>query len=158
MGVLERRQVIVAALEQAGYGVLPSEDLAGVLARIRDRVLELLTRQSACWRDDVRPALAREGIVVIKRAEWTPAQREFCRQFFENEVQAVVTPIALDPRSEAAPANTSSRRPQRSTRPPPATMARAHANPMPLPPPVTMADCPSKRPIEPPANGAREPS
>ena len=35
-----------------------------VLAGIRERVLELVDLQASVWRDDVRPALAAEGIVV----------------------------------------------------------------------------------------------
>jgi polyphosphate kinase len=43
------------------------------------------------------PALAAEGVVFPRREEWTPAQRQWIRDYFFRELLPVLTPIGLDP-------------------------------------------------------------
>lgn len=78
----------------SGPDGLPPEE---VLRRARAIVEELVAEQYRILMDILLPALIAEGIVVLKRGDWNEAQRDFCRAFFESEVQPVLTPIALDP-------------------------------------------------------------
>src|SRR5689334_7556186 len=43
------------------------------------------------------PALAAEGVVFPRREDWTPAQRQWVRDYFFRELLPVLTPIGLDP-------------------------------------------------------------
>ncbi|HEX7465860.1 MAG TPA: polyphosphate kinase 1, partial [Usitatibacter sp.] len=46
---------------------------------------------------EILPALAKEKIRFLRRAEWTPAQQEWVRDYFFREMMPVLTPIGLDP-------------------------------------------------------------
>ena len=39
----------------------------------------------------------RRGIRFLRRAEWTPSQQEWIRDYFFREMMPVLTPIGLDP-------------------------------------------------------------
>ncbi|HEY4637718.1 MAG TPA: polyphosphate kinase 1, partial [Burkholderiales bacterium] len=43
------------------------------------------------------PALADSGVVFPRREAWTPAQRQWIREYFFRELLPVLTPIGLDP-------------------------------------------------------------
>ncbi|MDH4094690.1 MAG: polyphosphate kinase 1 [Betaproteobacteria bacterium] len=43
------------------------------------------------------PALAEAGVVFPRREEWSPAQRQWIRDYFFRELLPVLTPIGLDP-------------------------------------------------------------
>ncbi|MGH8720818.1 MAG: polyphosphate kinase 1, partial [Burkholderiales bacterium] len=43
------------------------------------------------------PSLAGAGVVFPRREEWTPAQRQWIRDYFFRELLSVLTPIGLDP-------------------------------------------------------------
>ena len=78
---------------------LPADGLspATVLRRIHDRAAELVEAQYACWNDVLRPALAEQGIRLLQREQWTPAQAEWLRQYFRDEIMPVLSPLGLDP-------------------------------------------------------------
>lgn len=73
---------------------LPREE---VLAGIRERVLELTDLQASVWRDDVRPALADEGIVVTNLDDLPEAARDDLHARFEREIEPVLIPLAVGP-------------------------------------------------------------
>jgi polyphosphate kinase len=68
-----------------------------VYRRLSVEAHTLVAEQYALLNDDILPALAAEGIVFIKRSQWTPAQAEWIRNYFINDVMPVLTPIGLDP-------------------------------------------------------------
>jgi polyphosphate kinase len=57
----------------------------------------LVAEQYQLLNQTVLPALAAQGIVFPKREDWTPAQRQWIRDYFFREVLPVLTPIGLDP-------------------------------------------------------------
>jgi polyphosphate kinase len=57
----------------------------------------LIDAQYALFNSQVMPALAGEGIVVINHAERSSAQRRWVKQFFEQQVRALLVPVGLDP-------------------------------------------------------------
>ena len=69
---------------------------AELLARIRKRVLDLVTGEYQTW-DELGPALAAENIHFLTRDHWTPRQQRWLRGYFENEVLPVLSPLGLDP-------------------------------------------------------------
>ena len=50
-----------------------------------------------CLKEDVLPALAREGIVVAPYESLTKAERDQADEYFAREVFPVLTPLAVDP-------------------------------------------------------------
>ena len=68
-----------------------------VLAGIRERVLELVDLQASVWRDDIRPALAAEGIVITNIDELPDGAEEDLRGRFEREIEPVLIPLAVGP-------------------------------------------------------------
>jgi polyphosphate kinase len=68
-----------------------------VLTGIRERVLELIDLQASVWRDDVRPALAAEGIIVANIDDLPAQDREDLHARFHREVEPVLIPLAVGP-------------------------------------------------------------
>ena len=62
-----------------------------------DETHALVKEQYALLNDEILPLLASEGIRFLKRADWSPAQREWISAFFFREAMPVITPIGLDP-------------------------------------------------------------
>ncbi len=95
-------QVRVAGLlEQAesGLAMLSPDGLTPqqALARIRERMLELVARQARTWKKELRPALAEEGIVVGGIEDCAPKELERLRKHFEREIYPILTPLAVGP-------------------------------------------------------------
>jgi polyphosphate kinase len=68
-----------------------------LLARIRSRVLDLVSEQYTTWQDQLGPQLEAEQIHVLTRKQWTPRQRRWLQGYFEHEVLPVLSPLGLDP-------------------------------------------------------------
>ena len=67
------------------------------LAAIRQRALEQMDLQSACWSHSLRPLMASEGIHFVEPADYTPAMDQWLKQYFETYIFPVLTPLAFDP-------------------------------------------------------------
>jgi polyphosphate kinase len=68
-----------------------------LLERIRERVVESLERQAACFRDQIVPKLARRGVRLLKWGDLSDAQREEVSESFDCEISAALTPLVVDP-------------------------------------------------------------
>ena len=74
-------------------------------AGVSDRDVETITEdahrliddQYAAFNDELMPLLEREGIVILRHADRTEAQREWVNQFFQKQVRPLLVPIGLDP-------------------------------------------------------------
>jgi len=60
-------------------------------------VHEIVAEQYALLNENILPALAKEGIIFLRRSQWNEAQRAWIRQHFLDEVMPVLTPVGLDP-------------------------------------------------------------
>lgn len=67
------------------------------LEAISERAHELCSLQQRIWNGNVRPALAREGLVVVHPSELSPERAEKLDDDFELQIFPVLTPIAIDP-------------------------------------------------------------
>ncbi|MEO7066819.1 MAG: polyphosphate kinase 1 [Rhodanobacter sp.] len=74
-------------------GVPPRRALA-VISDIAHRQIE---RQYAILNEQILPALEEHGICIVRRDQWTHAQKMWVRHYFREEVAPLVTPIGLDP-------------------------------------------------------------
>ena len=74
-------------------GMRPREVLA-VLSR---RVHDAMKKQYDIFNTVLLPALEKAGVHLLKRSQWTPEQAAWAKRYFRDQVQPVVSPIALDP-------------------------------------------------------------
>ena len=85
--------------QEAGLGLRSADGLSPqqALAKIRERAVELTTRQSRVWKRDLRPALAAEGIIVAGIEDCSEAELRQLTSFFEQEIYPVLTPLGVGP-------------------------------------------------------------
>ncbi len=74
-------------------GLGPAETLSAVSLRAH----ELSEQQHRCWIDELEPALAREGISVVRPEDATSEQRKHLEHFVRRTLLPVLTPLAIDP-------------------------------------------------------------
>jgi polyphosphate kinase len=74
-------------------GMTPQEQLAAV----RKVSLRLMNRARKCWHDQIFPALAKEGIHVLDYEHLSKAQKAQLKDYFDNVIFPVATPLAFDP-------------------------------------------------------------
>lgn len=82
------------AREQAGAdGMHPQQ----VLSAIHTLCSSVVERQYQILNDTLLPALREQNIHFLRRAEWNEQQRNWVREYFESNVQPLISPIGLDP-------------------------------------------------------------
>ena len=85
---------IEAGAPAAGPDRMPVRQVYQQVAR---EAHELVATQYRLFNDEIQPALAREGIRFLQRADYTAAQAAWIKAYFLREVMPVLTPIGLDP-------------------------------------------------------------
>ncbi len=65
--------------------------------RVRQRLANMVLCQQKVWREELQPALDREGIVLRQCVDLTPEQREKAAAYFRTVIFPVLTPLAVDP-------------------------------------------------------------
>lgn len=95
-------EVRVAGLKQQVESPVVERSVDGrtateTLREIRRRVVAMLDLQYACWRKELVPALARNGIRFLGVEELAPADRAWIDAYYHGEVGPVLTPLGIDP-------------------------------------------------------------
>jgi polyphosphate kinase len=88
-----KEQLKLGATARSPDGRSPKE----VFKLITGVAHEMVASQYALLNDDILPALADEGIRFVRRAQWTPTQKIWIKEYFFREMMPVLTPIGLDP-------------------------------------------------------------
>ena len=88
-----KQMVKVGAGNVGPDGNSPAELLTAIAASAH----ELVDDQYRVLNEVMIPALKAEGIRFVRRTHWTAEQGEWLREYFENEVMPVLSPIGLDP-------------------------------------------------------------
>ncbi|MGZ5037233.1 MAG: polyphosphate kinase 1 [Usitatibacter sp.] len=88
-----KEQIKLGAAAAGPDGLTPLE----VFKQVAKAAHEIVDRQYRLLNEAILPALAKEKIRFLRRAEWTPAQQEWIRDYFFREMMPVLTPIGLDP-------------------------------------------------------------
>ena len=68
-----------------------------VLSDISQRTHTLVDQQYQLLNEELIPALENEGIRFVRRTRWRPAHREWLRDYFNREIEPVLSPTSLDP-------------------------------------------------------------
>jgi polyphosphate kinase len=95
-------EIQVAGLKQrvkAGSAQTDPDNMApgDILKAAAARARELVADQYQVFNDVILPALAEQGIYCIKRSDWTTEQEAWLRNYFEQELAPMLSPLGLDP-------------------------------------------------------------
>ena len=74
-------------------GLTPVETMRAAAARVHD----LVDAQHRCFRDDLQPLLASEGIVLVRPKEVGEEHQRFLADYFHRTLLPVLTPLSVDP-------------------------------------------------------------
>jgi polyphosphate kinase len=87
-----RRRLAAGLAVQTAAGRAPREELARINAASRT----LMQRQAAVFRSDILPALAYQGIQVLRWEELVPTEQHHLHELFRTRIYPVLTPLAVD--------------------------------------------------------------
>ncbi|MGI5353301.1 RNA degradosome polyphosphate kinase [Streptomyces sp. CA-250714] len=88
-----KRRIATGVATRSASGLKPREVLEGIWNRSR----ELMARHATCYQQDIAPALAAEGLHLIRWAELTEAEQARLFTLFRRQIYPVLTPLAVDP-------------------------------------------------------------
>src|SRR5690606_16300863 len=88
-----KRRMATGLLLRTKSGRKPREELARI-ATVAD---ELARRHAACFHERILPALAAEGIEIVRWDDLTRDERMAMRRLFRDRIRPVLTPLAVDP-------------------------------------------------------------
>ena len=88
-----KQQMESEVVERSIDGLTATETFRAIIKRVR----RMVEQQYACWRDQLRPALAKNGIRFLDFADLTGAQIDWVEEYYRAEVRPVLTPLAIDP-------------------------------------------------------------
>jgi len=78
-------------------GGMTLQEGRALLTQVGVEARALIDAQYALLNRDVLPALERAGVRLVRRTEFTAAERDWAAKFFQREVRPLLTPIGLDP-------------------------------------------------------------
>lgn len=87
-----KRQIAAGFQELTLDGMTPTEQLKECEQRLRP----LYKRQEKILRDDILPALEMQGVYVLDRDELSDDEIEYLKEYFQDTVLALLTPLTLD--------------------------------------------------------------
>ncbi|QWC83842.1 RNA degradosome polyphosphate kinase [Nocardioidaceae bacterium] len=88
-----RRRIAAGVAQRGVSGLLPRD----LLNEILDEAEALMKRHADLFVDDIAPALAEEGIEVVRWDDLSRDEQKYCKKFFKDRVFPVLTPLAVDP-------------------------------------------------------------
>ncbi|MBI4986743.1 MAG: RNA degradosome polyphosphate kinase, partial [Rhodocyclales bacterium] len=88
-----REQIKLGSHACEADGLAPEE----AYRRIALEAHALIAEQYALLNETILPKLHAQGIVFLRRGEWTKEQSAWISAYFKREVMPVLTPIGLDP-------------------------------------------------------------
>ncbi len=88
-----KRRIAAGVALRAASGLMPRE----VLEQIWRETDELTSRHASVFRENIIPALAEEGIELVRWDELDKDEQRSCKKLFKERVFPVLTPLAVDP-------------------------------------------------------------
>ena len=88
-----RRRVEVGLMKRSPEGLTPAEQLQAIAAKVRP----VVERHAEIFASELMPALAKEGIEIVRHAELDARGCAEVERIFQTHVFPVVTPLAVDP-------------------------------------------------------------
>ncbi len=88
-----KRRIAAGVAVRSASGRLPREVLEAIWQRSR----ELMERQATVFSEQIIPALAEEGIQLVRWADLDREEQKYAKRLFKDRVFPVLTPLAVDP-------------------------------------------------------------
>lgn len=88
-----KRRIAAGLAVTAASGLSPRQ----VLESISERAHDLMKRHATVFAERVQPALAAEGITLVRWEELGDTEQDRLRKFFRKQIFPVLTPLAVDP-------------------------------------------------------------
>ena len=88
-----KRRIATGIAVTAASGLSPRQ----VLESISEKAHELADRHASVFADRVQPALADEGITLVRWDDLGESEQDRLRKFFRRQIFPVLTPLAVDP-------------------------------------------------------------
>ena len=88
-----KRRIATGLAVPAASGLSPRQ----VLEAISERAHELMARHALVFSEQVQPALAAEGITLVRWEELGGSEQDRLHKFFRKQIFPVLTPLAVDP-------------------------------------------------------------
>lgn len=88
-----KQQIESEVVERSIDGLTATETFRAMTKRIR----QMVEQQYACWREDLLPGLAKNGIRLLQMNELSAADVEWVESYYRTQVRPVLTPLAIDP-------------------------------------------------------------
>ena len=88
-----KQQIESGVAERTIDGLTATENLRAIIKRVR----RMVEQQYACWRKELLPGLARNGIRILNLPELSAADLKWVENYYRTQVRPVLTPLAIDP-------------------------------------------------------------
>jgi polyphosphate kinase len=88
-----KRRIAAGVAVRSASGLMPKE----VLAQIWEEASVLMERHAAVFSDQLIPALADEGIELVRWEDLDREEQRLCKKIFKDRIFPVLTPLAVDP-------------------------------------------------------------
>ena len=87
-----KRQQMAGVSELSIDGKTPEDQLR----EIRSEVIQMIRAYRSCFLDDLLPQLEKEGILLSKYTQLSPALKKEADNYFEQQLYPIITPLAVD--------------------------------------------------------------
>jgi polyphosphate kinase len=88
-----KQQIESDVVERSVDGLTASETFRAITRRVR----QMVDRQYRCWKEELVPELARNGIRFLDVRELNAPDAAWLDEYYRTEVRPVLTPLAIDP-------------------------------------------------------------
>src|SRR5882724_1079203 len=88
-----KQQIESDTVERSMDGLTATETFQAIVKRVRVMVND----QYECWRESLKPALAKNKIRILEMSELDLPDLAWLVQYFRTQVRPVLTPLAIDP-------------------------------------------------------------
>ncbi len=88
-----KQQIESDVVERSNDGKTASETLRAIRKQLRG----MIEQQYHCWREELVPALAKNGIELIDYEHLDESDRNWVEQYYRANVRPVLTPLGIDP-------------------------------------------------------------
>ena len=88
-----KQQIESEVVERTMDGLTATETFRAIVKRVR----RMVEQQDGCWREELLPALAANGIRLLEVPELEPPDLAWVKDYYRTQVRPVLTPLAIDP-------------------------------------------------------------
>ncbi|MEI9866444.1 MAG: hypothetical protein WDN00_18190 [Limisphaerales bacterium] len=79
--------------ERSVDGLTARETFQAIVTRVR----RMVATQYDCWREDLKPTLAKHNIRILEMDDLTATDLGWLEEYYLTKIRPVLTPLAIDP-------------------------------------------------------------